>query len=344
VENGVGILPICGPIGSNLSPIEKMLGGCDVADISASFDAFAVDPSVRTLLLDVDSPGGTVTGVPELAAQIAAFPKPTLAFTSGEACSAAYWLASQADDFLATPSASVGSVGVYLALLDSSAALARSGLFVDVIKAGTYKAAGFPGTSLSEEQRALLQERVDMVHRMFMGAIVLRNAGGGTWACHGHRAESRRNARPVDNSAGGIAMTLEEKLSAAETKLTEAETLLTSERAAAEALRQQLAAAETAKAEESALNAELGNQLKAARKESADLAARITQLEAASKTAEAKAAEICASVGVTPLAVTAQGDAVATTPTDLVEELRKQETPAAQTAFWRKNKSKILSR
>ncbi len=139
-------------------------------------------------------------------------------------------------------------------------------------------------------------------------------------------------------------MTLEEKLSAAEAKLAEAETSLTSERAAAESLRQQLAAAETAKAEEAALNAELGSQLKAVRKESADLVARITQLEAASKSAEAKAAEICASVGVTPLAVTAQGDAVAATSTDLVEELRKQETPAAQTAFWRKNKSKILPR
>jgi len=139
-------------------------------------------------------------------------------------------------------------------------------------------------------------------------------------------------------------MTLEEKLSAAEAKLAEAETTLTGERAAAETLRQQLAVAETAKAEESALNAELGSQLKAARKESADLAARVAELEAASKTAEAKAAEICASVGVTPLAVTAQGDAVAAASTDLAQELCKQETPAAQTAFWRKNKSKILSR
>jgi len=139
-------------------------------------------------------------------------------------------------------------------------------------------------------------------------------------------------------------MTLEEKLSAAEAKLAEAENTLTSERAAAEALRQQLAAAETAKAEESALNAELGSQLKAARKESADQAARVAELTAASKTAEAKAAEICASVGVTPLPVTAQRDAVAATSTDLVEELRKQSTPAAQTVFWRKNKSRIINR
>jgi chromosome segregation ATPase len=139
-------------------------------------------------------------------------------------------------------------------------------------------------------------------------------------------------------------MTLEEKLSATEAKLAEAETTLTSERAAVEALRQQLASAETAKAEESAHNADLQTQLKAARKESADLAARVAELTAASKTAEAKAAEICASVGVTPLPVTAQGDAATATSTNLVEELRKQETPAAQTAFWRKNKSKIINR
>jgi len=137
-------------------------------------------------------------------------------------------------------------------------------------------------------------------------------------------------------------MTLEEKLSAAEAKLAEAESTLTNDRAAAETIRQQLAAAETAKAEESAINAELGSQLKAARKESADLAARVAELTSASKTAEAKAAEICASVGVTPLTVTAQGDAVAATSTDLAQELCKQETPAAQTAFWRKNKARIL--
>lgn len=171
VERGVGILPVFGMIGQGLLPIEKMLGASDTADLSLKLREFAADPEVRALLLDIDSPGGTVTGVPELAEEIAAFPKPTYAFTASEACSAAYWLGSQAGEFLCTPSATVGSVGVYLAVLDSSVAFAQAGLFVDLIKAGAFKAAGFPGTSLTEDQRALLQERVDQVHGMFKAAV-----------------------------------------------------------------------------------------------------------------------------------------------------------------------------
>lgn len=171
VENGIGIVPINGIIGQGLLPIEKLLGATDTGDLSATLDAFAADPNVRILLLDIDSPGGTVTGIPELAAQIAAFPKPTYAFTSSEACSAAYWLGSQATQFLCTQSATVGSVGVYLAVLDASVAFAQAGLFVDLIKAGTYKAAGFPGTSLTDDQRALLQGRVEQIHAMFKNAV-----------------------------------------------------------------------------------------------------------------------------------------------------------------------------
>ncbi len=171
IENGIGIVPISGILGQGLLPIEKMLGATDIADLSATLDAFARDPNVRALLLDVNSPGGTVTGIPEVAEQIASFPKPTYAFTSSEACSAAYWLASQAGEFVCTKSATVGSVGVYLAVLDSSVAFAQAGLFVDLIKAGTYKATGFPGTALTDDQRALLQERVNQIHGMFKAAV-----------------------------------------------------------------------------------------------------------------------------------------------------------------------------
>jgi signal peptide peptidase SppA len=176
VENGIGILPVSGIIGQGLLPIEKMFGATDTGDLSATLNAFATDPNVQALLLDIDSPGGTVTGIPEVADQIAGFPKPTYAFCSNEACSAAYWLGSQANEFLCTRSATVGSVGVYLAILDSSVAFAQAGIFVDLIKAGTYKAAGFPGTSLTDNQRALLQERVDQIHALFKSAVTSKRS------------------------------------------------------------------------------------------------------------------------------------------------------------------------
>jgi signal peptide peptidase SppA len=171
IQDGVGIIPLSGIIGKGLAPIEKMLGAVDVDEVGGQVEAFAGDPQVHTLLFDLDSPGGTVTGVPELADLVGRQSKPTVAFTSSLACSAAYWIGSQADRLIATPSACVGSVGVYIPFLDSSGAYALRGMAVDIIKAGKFKAAGFPGTSLSEEQRALLQERVNQLHATFKESV-----------------------------------------------------------------------------------------------------------------------------------------------------------------------------
>jgi len=171
IRDGVGIVPVHGIIGKGLSPIEKILGAVDVDDVSSQVEEFAANPAVRTILLDLDTPGGTVTGVPELADLIGSQSKPTVAFTASMACSAGYWIGSQAGRFFATPSASVGSIGVYIPFVDSSAAFASRGVFVDLIKAGKFKAAGFPGTTLSEDQRALLQERVDQLHAAFKESV-----------------------------------------------------------------------------------------------------------------------------------------------------------------------------
>lgn len=136
-------------------------------------------------------------------------------------------------------------------------------------------------------------------------------------------------------------MTLEEKLTAAEARIAELESQLQNERASITALNQRVTEAETARNEESALNAQLQSELKSLRQQHQDATAKITKLEADAKSAEAKAAEICASVGVTPLPVTPQGDRNSE---DLAEQLKAQKSPAEQTAFWRKHKDRILNR
>lgn len=80
------------------------------------------DNSVACFILDFDIPGGVVTGVPELAAftRGAAEEKPIYAFTGGQSCSAAYWLASACSKVFCTESADVGSIGVYVALVDET--------------------------------------------------------------------------------------------------------------------------------------------------------------------------------------------------------------------------------
>ena len=167
------IVPIKGVIGRGLSEVEKACGSCDIEDVEEMLEAAERNESVKTIILDVDSPGGTSIGVPELAKRIRECKKQTISFTSGDCCSAAYWLASQAGEFYATPSSSVGSIGCYIAFHDYKAAFQSEGVVVDVIKAGALKGTGIPGTSLTDEQRAMLQEEVDEIHADFKADVLM---------------------------------------------------------------------------------------------------------------------------------------------------------------------------
>lgn len=171
VVGGVGIIPVSGVIGKGLSPLEKMMGAVDVEDISEAIDAFEDAPDVQKIAFHVSSPGGTVTGVEELAVKVAGMSKPTMAYTDSEMASAAYWIASQADQVVASPSSTVGSVGVYLVVPDLSKAYEQMGVEMKVIKAGKFKAAGLEGTTLTEEQVANLQEGVNEIHEDFKSAV-----------------------------------------------------------------------------------------------------------------------------------------------------------------------------
>ena len=172
--DGIGVIPVVGVIGKSLSPLEKMMGAVDVNDLSEAVDAFAANPDVQKIALQVSSPGGTVTGVEELANKVRAIGKPTLAYTDSEMASAAYWIASAADRVVSSPSATVGSVGVYIAIPDYSAAAEMAGIKMVVIKSGKFKGAGIEGTSLDEGQLANLQESVDTIHAEFKAAVNMK--------------------------------------------------------------------------------------------------------------------------------------------------------------------------
>jgi signal peptide peptidase SppA len=172
--DGIGVIPCVGVIGKNLSPLEKMMGAVDVNELSDAVDAFAANPDVQKIALQVSSPGGTVTGVEELANKVRSVGKPTMAYTDSEMCSAAYWIASAADKVTASPSATVGSVGVYIAIPDYSAAAEMAGIKMVVIKSGKFKGAGIEGTSLDESQLANLQDSVDTIHTEFKAAVNMK--------------------------------------------------------------------------------------------------------------------------------------------------------------------------
>lgn len=166
------VVPVKGMISKGLTELESLCGACDVHDIEEMLEECEKDDSIKTIILDVDSPGGTSVGVLELSNRIKNCSKEVISFTSSECCSAAYWLASQAGaGFYATPSSCVGSIGVYIAYPDCSEAYKMEGVKMDVIRSGLFKGAGIPGTSLDANQRQMLQDEVDEIHAEFKQSV-----------------------------------------------------------------------------------------------------------------------------------------------------------------------------
>lgn len=167
VENGVARIPVLGVLYRGA----KFEGTTDLNTIAANVREADRRPDVKSILLAVDSPGGTVQGTPEAADAVGSAEKPILAFVHGQAASAAYWIASSADQVYASPSAEVGSIGCYMAFFDVSGMFAQMGVKTEVITSGKYKGAGMMGTSLSPDQRANLQQHVDALAEDFKMAV-----------------------------------------------------------------------------------------------------------------------------------------------------------------------------
>jgi signal peptide peptidase SppA len=142
------------------------------ADIVAGLQEAVADPKVDAAVLEVDSGGGEVFGVPEAwqAIREAAKAKPVVASVNSVAGSAAYYLASAADEVWVTPSGMVGSVGVYALHIDASKALEDMGESWEFIvaKDSPFKVEGNPAGPLTAEAREALQADIDRYMAMFI--------------------------------------------------------------------------------------------------------------------------------------------------------------------------------
>lgn len=179
VQDAVAVIPVEGVIAKKFSTVLRSSGVTSVDVLERMVIQATDDPSVDSILLNFDTPGGTVRGVPEAAQTIRAAReiKPILAYADGMCCSAGMWLAAQASAVYASPSADVGSIGVYQPFLDQTRAAELQGLKVEMFKSGKHKGAGYPGTSLSDEQREIIQSRVDAIGVQFRAAV--RGGRGG---------------------------------------------------------------------------------------------------------------------------------------------------------------------
>lgn len=170
---GVAVIPLQGVIMYRAGMLAQTSGAVSLESFMADFRAAMADEEIGSIVIDIDSPGGEVSGVPEAAAEIRAArdSKRILAVANPMAASAAYWLGSQAGEFYCMPSGWVGSIGCYSAHDDLSAAYEMEGVSETLISAGKYKVEASELAPLSDEARAYIQSIVDDYYGMFVADV-----------------------------------------------------------------------------------------------------------------------------------------------------------------------------
>jgi signal peptide peptidase SppA len=179
---GVAVIPISGVIAPRMNLLSDVSGGATFEGLSAQLREVMANKAVKTVILDIDSPGGSVAGMTEFANEVMAArtKKSIIAQIQYLGASAAYGIAAAATEIVAAPSAMVGSVGVYGAHDDISASLEKLGVKRTYVSAGKGKVDALDGP-LSDETRARMQTVIDAAYGRMVGGIV-KGRGKGTTA------------------------------------------------------------------------------------------------------------------------------------------------------------------
>ncbi len=177
--DGVATVPIEGVLLRKASPMLQLFGFGSMQEIGDAVSEAASQSDVRRIVLNIDSPGGTVAGTLELAHQIdeARRRKPVTAFIGGQGTSAAYWLATCADKIIATPTAMTGSIGVIALHADRTAQYSQDGLKVEVFRSGELKAPGAYGMPLTDPQRQFMAAGIQEAFQLFRARVNARRPG-----------------------------------------------------------------------------------------------------------------------------------------------------------------------
>jgi len=170
---GVAVIPLHGVMFQRAGMIAEMSGGTSSEKVANAVRAATKDDKIKTIVLHIDSPGGSVYGTRELGDVVAQASqvKHVVAQVDSVAASAAYWVASQASEIVVTPGGDVGSIGVLAVHEEVSKQLEEKGVTETIISAGKYKAEGNPFEPLSEDAKDHIQARVYDAYGDFVDAV-----------------------------------------------------------------------------------------------------------------------------------------------------------------------------
>lgn len=174
-SGAIAVLPFYGVVTQRGNMMDDISGPGSVSTqkFTAAFREALADDTVGAILIDIDSPGGSVYGTGELAEEIyqARGIKTVVAIANSLAASAAYWVGCSASEFYVTPGGEVGSIGVWQAHFDYSKAMEEEGVAPTLISAGKYKVEGNPYQPLDGDAQAFMQSRVDDYYAAFTKGV-----------------------------------------------------------------------------------------------------------------------------------------------------------------------------
>jgi len=174
LRDGVAVIPVTGPLFRYANLFTAISGATSYEILAQDFTAALDNPDINAIILNIDSPGGEVNGCAELANMIFAArgKKPIIAYASGDAASGAYWIASAADEVVASETSGLGSIGV-VAVYRGAKPDKNAPTTIEIVSSQSPFKRLNPET---DEGRAKLQTRIDAMAEVFVNTLA-RNRG-----------------------------------------------------------------------------------------------------------------------------------------------------------------------
>lgn len=171
VRDGVAVIPVAGPIFRYANLFTEVSGATSVEVLGQDFNTALEDPAVKSILFVIDSPGGQVRGINELSNMIfeARARKPIKAYVDGDGASAAYWIASAADEIIIDDTAILGSIGVVMVVPDPS----KRARDLEIVSSRSPKKRIDP---MTEAGKAEMQREVDALADVFIRRVARNRA------------------------------------------------------------------------------------------------------------------------------------------------------------------------
>lgn len=163
----IAVIKIDGEIGVN----SYFNDGLNIEEVINNLKDADSNSNVKGIILEINSPGGTVVASKEIADEVKSIQKPKVAYIREVGASGAYWIASSTDAIVADPMSVTGSIGVVGSYLDFSGLLSQYNVQYQSLAAGKYKESGSPYKNLTSDERKELQSKINLIYDYFVNEV-----------------------------------------------------------------------------------------------------------------------------------------------------------------------------